>query len=80
MGVEMKVHPVKVYREAGTGRAETRFIKATNGSVFPKKRKLVKKMMLHSMLNGFGSNGFERCRYRYITAAIAVSDCYLNPW
>ncbi|KAB2083174.1 hypothetical protein ES319_A05G247400v1 [Gossypium barbadense] len=41
MGVEMKVHPVKVYREAGTGRAETRFIKATNGSVFPKKRKLI---------------------------------------
>ncbi|TYH72552.1 hypothetical protein ES332_D05G262400v1 [Gossypium tomentosum] len=53
MAVEMKVHPVKVYREAGTGRAETRFIKATNGSVFPKKRKLVKKMMLHSMLKFF---------------------------
>ncbi|PPR98449.1 hypothetical protein GOBAR_AA22224 [Gossypium barbadense] len=28
---------------------------------------------------GFGSSGFGRCRYRYITAAISVTDRYLNP-
>ena len=28
----------------------------------------------------FSSSNFGRCRYRYIEAAISVSDCYLNPW
>ncbi|KAG8493860.1 hypothetical protein CXB51_011327 [Gossypium anomalum] len=67
MGVEMKVHPFKVYTEAGTGRAETRFIKATNGSVFPKKRKLVKKMMLHSLLNSLDPNHPHIPTQRYFT-------------
>ena len=48
MAVEMKVHPVKVNREAGGG-ADARF-KAKNGSVFPKK-----KMMLDSMVKFFSS-------------------------
>ncbi|XWS23662.1 hypothetical protein CRYUN_Cryun28dG0034400 [Craigia yunnanensis] len=53
MAVEMKVHPVKVNREAGGG-ADARF-KVKNGSVFPKKKKLVKKMMLDSMVKFFSS-------------------------
>ncbi|PPR80746.1 hypothetical protein GOBAR_AA39968 [Gossypium barbadense] len=28
---------------------------------------------------GFGSSDFGRCHYRYITAAISVTDRYLNP-
>ncbi|PPR84303.1 hypothetical protein GOBAR_AA36409 [Gossypium barbadense] len=28
---------------------------------------------------GFGSSGLGRCRYRYITTAISVTDRYLNP-
>ena len=53
MAVEMKVHPVEVNSEAGGG-ADARF-KAKNGSVFPKKKKLVKKMMLDSMVKFFSS-------------------------
>ena len=59
MAVGMKVHPVKVNRKSGGAErvreeAETRF-KARNGSVFPKKKKLVKKMMLDSMVKFFSS-------------------------
>ena len=59
MAVGMKVHPVKVNRKSGGAErvreeAETRF-KARNGSVFPKKKKLVKKMMFDCMVKFFSS-------------------------
>ncbi|OMP07300.1 hypothetical protein COLO4_07456 [Corchorus olitorius] len=49
MAVAMSKKPGKVNPEA---EAETWF-KARNGSVFPKKKKLVKKMMLDSLVKFF---------------------------